>query len=115
LLHNDEGLVEFQCFDLDGAVFGRLPIFGSQPEDHCNDEGDDNDDNMDTQMKEYLQTYQKQFGLLDWYFLTDPVQEQHCGNFVLRTLSLMASRLNGVQTFMKDCLKQGIVLAKMSL
>jgi hypothetical protein len=73
----DDGSVEFQCFDLDGVVFGRLPIFGSPSEDQFDDNGDDDDDddNMDTQTNEQLQTYQKQFGLLDRYFLADSVRD----------------------------------------
>ena len=73
LLSDGDGSLEFQCFGLDGVVFGRLPIFGSSPENE--DEVHDNDDDMDTQLNGQLQTYQKGFGLLDRYFLADVVRD----------------------------------------
>jgi hypothetical protein len=75
LSYNYDGSVEFQCFGLDGIVFGRLPIFGAPPEDQGDDEDDDDDHGMDTQTNEQLQTYQKEFGLLDRYFLADSVRD----------------------------------------
>lgn len=70
---SDNESVQVQCFDLNGVVFGRLPIFGSPPEDH--DEDEDDDEDMGTPKNEQLQSYQKQFGLLDRYFLADAVRD----------------------------------------
>jgi len=69
---SDDGSVQVQCFDISGVVFGRLPIFGSPPED-ADEEEDDED--METPKNEQLQAYQKGFGLLDRYFLADAVRD----------------------------------------
>jgi hypothetical protein len=65
--------IQAQCFELSGIVFGRLPIFGSPPED--NDEDEEDDEEMDARKNEHLQAYQKGFGLLDRYFLADAVRD----------------------------------------
>ena len=64
---NDIG-VDLQCFHVEGVIFGRLPIFGSPAED-------DDEDDMETAANESLQAYQKGYGLLDRFFLSDAIRD----------------------------------------
>jgi MIF4G like len=64
---NDIG-VDLQCFHVEGVIFGRLPIFGSPAEEVDEDE-------METTANESLQAYQKGYGQLDRFFLSDAIRD----------------------------------------
>lgn len=53
------------------VVFGRLPIFGSPADD---DDEDDDEMEEGTPTNEHLQAYEKNYSLLDRYFLADAVR-----------------------------------------
>lgn len=65
---NDIG-VDLQCFHVEGVIFGRLPIFGPPAEE------DDDEEEAETIPNESLQAYQKGFGLLDRFFLSDAIRD----------------------------------------
>ena len=73
LIQNETGIV-LQCFDLEGVVFGRLPIFGS-PSDPDDDDDDEEDMDDESAKNEKLQAFVKGFSLLDRYFVADALRD----------------------------------------
>jgi MIF4G like len=84
--NNPENSVKLAKTDLHGAVYGRLPIFGPSPE--LQDEDDEVDDitknavhDQDTKERnnltanDRLNSYQKTFGLVDRYFISESVRD----------------------------------------
>ena len=68
-----EGDFKLQCYNLEGVVFGRLPIFGSPPDP--DDEDDEEDAEKGANKNENLQAFAKGFGLLDRYFVADALRD----------------------------------------
>lgn len=64
---------ELAKINLDGLVFGRLPIFGPPPDVNQDDDDDDMDDSSPS--NERLDAYKKEFGLVDRYFLAQAVRD----------------------------------------
>ena len=64
-----EGEFNFVPFDLDGVIFGRLPIFGSLPDPDDEEEEDGGIKN------EELESFQKNYGLLDRFFVADVLRD----------------------------------------
>ena len=71
-----EGLSDKQLArrDLQGIVFGRLPIFGPPPEAADEDEEDD-DMEDETPANPRLEAYRSHFGLVDRFFLSEAVRD----------------------------------------
>ena len=67
-----EGELNFVPFSLDGVVFGRLPIFGSPPDPDDDEEEDAEEGSI---KNEELEAYQKNFGLLDRFFVADVLRD----------------------------------------
>lgn len=65
--------LKLQCFDLQGVVFGRLPIFGSPPDP---EDADDDEEEMEggAPKNEQLEAF-KSSSLLDRYFVADTMRD----------------------------------------
>lgn len=61
---------KLECFNLEGIVFGRLPIFGSPP-----DPEDEEDMEEEAAKSEQFKAYEKGFGLLDRYFIAETIRD----------------------------------------
>jgi len=85
---DDDTTTTLSKSDLTGIVYGRLPIFGAPPDVELDDdddelEDDDEEENMQeegssskgTTTNERLQAYQKEFGLVDRYFIGEAVRD----------------------------------------
>ncbi|GKZ00889.1 hypothetical protein MPSEU_001040600 [Mayamaea pseudoterrestris] len=73
-----EGDARLATTNLDGLVFGRLPIFGPPPDlDVADDDEEDEDMGEVAAMpsNERLDAYKKNFGLIDRYFLAQAVRD----------------------------------------
>lgn len=60
--------IQLARFDMEGLVFGRLPIFGAPPE------MDDDDMAETSPLNERLDAYRKEFGLVDRYFISELIR-----------------------------------------
>mmetsp|Transcript_5691 Transcript_5691/g.13402 ORF Transcript_5691/g.13402 Transcript_5691/m.13402 type:complete len:996 (+) Transcript_5691:185-3172(+) len=61
---------KLECFNLEGIVFGRLPIFGSPP-----DPEDEEDMEEEAAKTEQFKAYEKGFGLMDRYFVAETIRD----------------------------------------
>ncbi|CAJ1917333.1 unnamed protein product [Cylindrotheca closterium] len=61
---------KLECFNLEGIVFGRLPIFGSPP-----DPEDEEDMEDEAAKSEQFKAYEKGFGLMDRYFIAETIRD----------------------------------------
>lgn len=68
-----ENSIKIAKTNLHGAVYGRLPIFGPPPE--LQDEDDEIDDTSKKTSNERLNLYQKTFGLVDRYFISESIRD----------------------------------------
>ncbi len=70
-----DSLLKLQYFTLEGAVFGRLPIFGSPPDPEGADDDDDEDEIEDGANKnERLESF-RAMSLLDRYFIGESLRD----------------------------------------
>ena len=73
LLLGGDSPLKLQCFNLEGIVFGRLPIFGS-PADP--DDDDEDEEEMEGATKnEQLEAFTKGFSILDRYFVAETMRD----------------------------------------
>lgn len=66
--------LKLQLFSLEGAVFGRLPIFGSPPNPEDDDDDDEEDMDEGIAKNENLQAFQS-MSLLDRYFVAESIRD----------------------------------------